>query len=430
MRKAFFILSTCILLGIPLTGQCQKPSDTPIKSLEDVLGFEPSTGSASTRQGGAAKSNSLVIREKKSEFELYRPVFNEAVSFFSEQYRTARLGWIQAICLSPRDAEKSPAVLLLDEEVRFVQVPYDQPDDLTWEEWEGKYYMRTPLAGYLLGTGYSVIIPTLKTLQNYRRIHPKEWVNLINEFRSMESIDKNSFFLVSTREYAELAFKLAGETKFAGVTIEEPSHMIFRDVPKQPKQSPNEKRKGPPPFYIANHPPEGTPPKIEDVTPDVAGRYVGYMKRIKSPTLMIMARDSNYAEFNSKILLMALTKAGTDFRVIMLDKPARIHRSESDRQSTLTQIRRKEETQFEESAQTAGFSYDLRGMETWLARMLHFLGERSLTKPEPLPIPDPDLPRQQQVQSILRSMGVKSLGSEPFQDIPDDFDDSEDTGGG
>ena len=95
--------------------------------------------------------------------------------------------------MSPWDVEKSPAILLFDEEVRYVQVPYDQPDDLTWEEWEGKYFMRTPLAGYLLGTGYSVIIPTQKTLQNYRRIHPKEWVNLINEFRSMDSLRRGYF---------------------------------------------------------------------------------------------------------------------------------------------------------------------------------------------------------------------------------------------
>jgi hypothetical protein len=430
MQKAISIISACFLLAISQSVQSQESSGTPIKSLEEVLGFEPETDSATNRQGGAAKDNSLVIRDRESNFELYRPVFIDAVFFSNEQYRTDRSGWISAICMSPWDVEKSPAILLFDEEVRYVQVPYDQPDDLSWDEWDGRYFMRTPLAGHLLGAGYSVIIPVQKTHQLYRKIPPKDWVNLIDKFKKQKSIDENSFFLVATSEFAELAFKLAGLTDFAGVAIEEPSHLIFGNM-RNTSQKPPEKRAQSQPEYITPPPPKDTAPQLRQFTPAVAQRYLGYFNRIKSPTLMIMAKDSAYAEFSSKTLLPALSKAGTDFRVIMLKEPARTLRSESDQKSTSSQIRWLEESQFEESGQTVGFTYDMEGMETWLARMLYFLGERTHTKPEPLPIPDPDIARQRLTESMMQTIGIQGLNSgSPFQSSGGNFGESDETGEG
>ena len=325
MLKALYITSACLFLVLSQPGQGQESADSPIKSLEEVLGFEPSTETATARKGGAAKGNSLVVQDEKSTFRLYRPVFEDAVYFFDEQIRTDRMGWITALCISPEEAKVSPAVVLLDGEFPFVRIPPNRPDELDLTEWEGRYLMRTPLAGYLLGAGYSVIIPEEKTLRRYRRIPSRDWANLLGKFKKLKWIDENSFFMVSTREFAELAFKLAGETEFTGVVVEEPSHMIFGNVEEQ-SQPVSTGRRAPAPLLIAQAPPEGTPPQLEGFTPEIARRYVGYLDRIQSPILMIMAKNSIYADFNSQTLLRVLSAVESDFRVIMLDEPARSRR--------------------------------------------------------------------------------------------------------
>ena len=339
--------------------------ESPIADLESVIG-KPVTAERPSRRPAASGSLKMTAaRGQSGSFNLRRRVDTESLSFSSVRAHGERGGRLDATIVRPSGVKKAPGVFLLDPE--NARTPDRIPEDMSWAEATGMSLLAAPFGVHFAAGGYAVAFPSGDALNNLTAFTLDDWAELFVKFQKHPAIDRESCYLVATREYAELAFRLAGQLSLAGLIVEEPHHMMFREEgdAKNPLA-------GGMPFLL---PPvlDGSPPEIARFTPSSARWYLDTAENLKSPLLLVVAKESPYAAFNRQTLLQALQGVNADFRVVLLDEPARsaVPPSKPSKAEKPAEIIRYEEV----------------GMERWITRMLQFCHDRSRTKPEPLPEP-------------------------------------------
>ncbi len=133
---------------------------------------------------------------------------------------------------------------------------------------------------------------------------------MFDEIRDLKEVDESSFFLMSTKEYANLSIYLASTYSFSGFILEEPHYMLFtrqthKDVIEESKWLTSEQ--------IWNR---GTDPSRREF-------YHKIFSSIYSPIMIIRAEDSPAYEFNEKTLIDSLRTSNTYFETITLNQVPR-----------------------------------------------------------------------------------------------------------
>lgn len=409
---------TIVLLWVGAIG-CSDSGDSPILSLDDVIGIEIQRASLGERAMEEGKQEGLVIEAaQKSNFRLVRRFDPEYVNYASIQIRKAKKGWATAMTVVPRGQKAPPGVFVLDEECRYLQLPRNIPEEADIDVFEGRAYSRMPLGSHLIGSGYAVAFPTPRTMRAEKApMATVDWINLVEQFQKKARIDPDSLFLVATHEHAELAMRVASNVRFAGVVIEAPRELMFVELAAKREEALKKKEK--PSGRKSKSAQESSSEEdslVETGPTDVEEKerffhsnshfsyYFSYARSLKEPALIILAKEDPQYERTRKTLLSSLVIAEANFRVALLDRWARVPMTPEEKVEDRKRIR-EEEAEFEErpvgrdAPPRSGigqrtFRYEEDQFERWIARMGDFLFEHTKAEPLYLPLPDPNARRR------------------------------------
>ena len=103
--------------------------------------------------------------------------------------------------------------------------------ELPWEDsYRGRYATHSPLGNILTAHTVSVILPLNETLENANDISIEDWKSVIDFYLKDRDVEPSSFFLVATKEMADLAIMLAAAYPFTGLILEEPEQALFGET--------------------------------------------------------------------------------------------------------------------------------------------------------------------------------------------------------
>ena len=100
------------------------------------------------------------------------------------------------------------------------ELPFDEP-------YRGRYITHNPIGNQLISSGVVLVIPILNSLENLNSIPLQDWKAVMDSILSHGFVDSNSVFLVSTKEFAGPAFRLANQLEWEGLLLEEPEMAIL-----------------------------------------------------------------------------------------------------------------------------------------------------------------------------------------------------------
>lgn len=233
------------------------------------------------------------------------------VRFESGNEGTLVIGW-------PRGARKSPTVFVFDVDSMSLSDPvlvgplasrnrvghYSESDSLKLN-----YLLTSPFGSNLLGNGFAVAYLIADDLNSLRSVKLLDWLEVFEHVRKHPKVDGDSFFLLSTREYANLSMSIAANYTFSAVVLEEPHYMLFSR-----NHYSNVVNRGK--YMTAEQIWEKTKPEIEY-------RYEDFFSRIRSPMLLMRNANSSAYDFNEKTLLAKLDEANVFVEEIFLEGQAR-----------------------------------------------------------------------------------------------------------
>ena len=268
---------------------------------------------------------------------------------------------------SPKKARTAPAVFIIDVETSALAA-----DPVRWfrrghnsQEKRMKrvrYLLSSPFGSNLLGNGFVVAYLIAEDIESLRSARTSDWLASFERVRKNKKVDPDSFFLLSTREYANLSLYLASHYSFSGVVLEEPHYMLF---------SKNGYK------HIINSSDRMTEEEIwKRSDPSRKAKYQKIFSSIHSPLLLLRAKNTTAYGFNQKTLIPGLRAANTYFEEATFDEPARYI-------ETLG-----EEGVLEEEPR---ISYNVASTSIWLEHMLDYFKENSVTEPVELAMPYPNL---------------------------------------
>jgi hypothetical protein len=190
-------------------------------------------------------------------------------------------------------------------------------------------------------------------LETLRSARVSDWVNMFDQIRDTKEVDENSYFLMSTKEYANLSTYLAGHYSFSGFILEEPHYMLFS------RQSH---------LDIIQQSGELTTEEIWRRTdPSRRNMYEKIFSNIYSPIMLIRAEDSPAFQFSEKTLIDTLRTSNTYLETITLKRSARNIQSMNTLQGVMDIEPR--------------IRYNAHSISTWLERMINYMKTNSDTMP-------------------------------------------------
>jgi hypothetical protein len=132
-----------------------------------------------------------------------------------------------ALVLDPEIAQQFVAGI--DEYNRMIRrIPVSEDTELPWEEpYRGRYITHSPLGNQLMAHAVSVIIPIRESLEKAQEISMEDWKSILDYYTDKKTLDSESLFLVATKEFADLAIRLAGSYPFTAFILEEPEQGLF-----------------------------------------------------------------------------------------------------------------------------------------------------------------------------------------------------------
>jgi len=220
-------------------------------------------------------------------------------------------------------------------------------------ERETRYLVNSPFGSNLLGQGFIVAYAIGKDLETLRSARISDWVNMFDQIRDSKEVDENSFFLMSTKEYANLSTYLAGNYSFSGFILEEPHYMLFsRQTHKD---------------IIAQSDELTTDEIWRRTDPSRRSMYQKVFSNIYSPIILIRAEDSPAFHFSEKTLIDTLRTSNTYFETITLERSARNLQSLNTFQGVMDIEPR--------------VRYNAHSISTWLEGMINYLKTNSDTIP-------------------------------------------------
>lgn len=264
----------------------------------------------------------------------------------------------------PKRVKAAPAVFIMDVEAMSMA---DQPIRRYSGSSRGgarralktNYLLRSPFGSNLLGQGFVVAYLLAEDLETLRSGDSADWMEAFDRVRGLPVVDDNSFFLFSTREYANLGVYLAGKYPFSGFILEEPHYMLFS------RETYDD--------VIRNSDNLSSTEIWQRTDPSNQEKYVRVFRGILSPILLIRAENTHAFAFNDKTLLPKLFEANAYVESLILERPARVLKTmgaESGVMSLNPVVR-----------------YHVPSVSTWLEQMVYYLRENSYTQPQELKVP-------------------------------------------
>ncbi len=305
-----------------------------------------------------AKERAMLRRLTSGEYPFRRGIFEDDIIVKSKSIRLQSGKRVNLIWGSPKKAKLAPAVFVIDvESASMMTAPtrsfFRRSKRKEQRDRETRYLVNSPFGSNLLGQGFVVAYAIGKDLETLRSARVSDWVNMFDQIRALKVVDENSYFLLSTKEYANLSTYLAGNYSFSGFILEEPCYMLFSrkthsDIIEQSDRLTTEQ--------IWNR-----------TDPTRRAMYQKIFGNIYSPIMLIRAEDSPAYDFSEKTLIDTLKSSNTYFETITLKRSARNLRSLNTSQGVMDIEPR--------------ISYNPRSISIWLEGMITYLKMNSDTVP-------------------------------------------------
>ncbi len=296
------------------------------------------------------------------EYPFRRGIFKDDIQIKSKQVRLESQKKISLVWGRPKKAKLAPAVFIIDVESAALS---NQPSRRFFgraksrraqRENEARYLLTSPFGSNLLGHGFVVAYAVAKDLDTLRSARTTDWIDMFDEIRDLKEVDESSFFLMSTKEYANLSVYLASTYSFSGFILEEPHYMLFT---RQTHQDVIEESK----WLTSDQIWRRTDPSRRDF-------YHKIFSNIYSPIMIIRSEDSPAYDFNEKTLIDSLKASNTYFETITLNQVPRRLMPLGDSDGVMNTEPR--------------VSYNPTSVSTWLEGMINYLKINSDTMPTEL----------------------------------------------
>lgn len=309
-----------------------------------------------------SEERKMLRRLTSGDYPFRRGIFKDDIQIKSKQVRLESGKKISLVWGRPKTARIAPAVFVIDVESASLS---NQPSRRFFgrsksrrakKESEARYLLTSPFGSNLLGQGFVVAYAVAKDLASLRSARTSDWVEMFDEIRDQKEVDESSFFLMSTKEYANLSIYLASTYSFSGFILEEPHYMLFtrqthKDVIEESKWLTSEQI-------------------WRRTDPSRRKFYHKIFSSIYSPIIIIRAEDSPAYDFNEKTLLDSLRESNTYFETIILNQIPRRLMPLGDADGVLNTEPR--------------VSYNPNSVSTWLEGMINYLKINSDTMPTEL----------------------------------------------
>ena len=290
----------------------------------------------------------------------------------------ARLTFIHCY---PRAAGPFPVALVLDPEIglqmevgekAFREITHLIPTEreLPFDEsYRGRYITHNPIGNQLISSGVAVVIPILKTLENLNGIPLRDWQAVMEFIRSVTVVDAESVFLVSTREYAGVAFRLGSQLELGGLLVEEPESGIFG---------------------------ASLPATTHDAVAmtELRKKYEAVTGAIECPILIMRNKQNPILRINDFALVNPFVNDGKNLYLSITDRPLR----------TLEPITREEARERPNITAPQEYAYDVETVQRLVIRILHFIQHNGTSPLRRLPQRS-QIPRMaNRTQSVLHEL--------------------------
>lgn len=305
-----------------------------------------------------AKERAMLRALTSGEYPFRRGIFEDDIVVKSKSIRLESGKRVNLIWGRPKKAKLAPAVFVIDvESASMMTAPtrgfFKRSKRKDRQDRETRYLVNSPFGSNLLGQGFVVAYAIGKDLETLRSASVSDWVNMFDQIRELKVVDENSYFLLSTKEYANLSTYLAGNYSFSAFILEEPHYMLFsrkthNDIIEQSDRLTTEQ--------IWNR-----------TDPSRRAMYQKIFGNIYSPIMLIRAEDSPAYDFSEKTLIDTLRTSNTYFETITLKRSARNLRSFNASQGVMDIEPR--------------VSYNPRSISIWLEGMINYLKMNSDTVP-------------------------------------------------
>lgn len=305
-----------------------------------------------------AKERAILRELTTGDYPFQRGLFQDDIIVKSKSIRLQSGKRVNLIWGRPKKAKLAPAVFVIDvESASMTTAPlrgfFNRSKRKERRKRETRYLVNSPFGSNLLGQGFIVAYAIGSDLETLRSARVSDWVNMFDQIRDTKEVDENSYFLMSTKEYANLSTYLAGNYSFSGFILEEPHYMLFS------RQSH---------LDIIQQSGELTTEEIWRRTdPSRRNMYEKIFSNIYSPIMLIRAEDSPAFQFSEKTLIDTLRTSNTYFETITLKRSARNIQSMNTLQGVMDIEPR--------------IRYNAHSISTWLERMINYMKTNSDTMP-------------------------------------------------
>ena len=305
-----------------------------------------------------AKERAILRQLTTGDYPFQRGLFENDILVKSKSVRLESGKRVNLIWGRPKKAKLAPAVFVIDvESASMTTAPlrgfFNRSKRKERRERETRYLVNSPFGSNLLGQGFIVAYAIGKDLETLRSARVADWVNMFDQIRDTKEVDENSFFLMSTKEYANLSTYLAGNYSFSGFILEEPHYMLFSRQTH---------------LDIIHQSDELTSDEIWRRTdPSRRDMYQKIFGNIYSPIMIIRAEDSPAFHFSEKTLIDTLRTSNTYFETITLEHSARNLQSLNTLQGVMDTEPR--------------VRYNAHSVSAWLEGMINYLKTNSDTMP-------------------------------------------------
>lgn len=357
-RSLFGILAISIVLAFRCFGADEEGNtatqSTPQADAYEEQGLKPMILDPSDI---FSEERNILRKLTTGEYPFRRGLFKDDVVIKSRQIKLESGKKVSLVWGRPKNAKVAPAVFIIDVESAALS---NAPAPLFFnrrnqrrKELEAKYLLTSPFGSNLLGHGFVVAYAVGKDLSTLRSARKEDWIDMFDKIRDFKEVEDSSFFLMSTKEYANLSVYLASVYSFSGFILEEPHYMLFsrqthRKIIDESYRYTSEQ--------IWNR----TDPSRKDLYHRIFGS-------IYSPIMIVRVENSPTLDFNEKTLISALKETNTHFETITLPQVPRKLVSLSESNGVLDTEPR--------------VTYNAPSVSTWLEGMITYLKVNSDTMP-------------------------------------------------
>ena len=283
---------------------------SPIMNLEEAIGVRVSKHDLSQKISDTLAHDQLLAKVDRKT-SLVIPIGPQYIKVIDTKVSSINIDSVNLTAVLNHQPKKVPAVFLLDSGCLMLEIPQKGKKKVNKED-DVPPYVATPIGSHLISEGFAVGFASKDALSNESKIWDDEWVDLIRKFSKLGNVDRENVFLVSTFENAELAIRLAGQFYFAGVVIEAPRQVIFRE--RHVTKSDMNRQRFQESLGVLTKRLTSETSNDSDV---IRQRYIENVEKLKSPLLIIASQNAPSYQAMKNTLLKTLSESSVTFQVGM-----------------------------------------------------------------------------------------------------------------